>query len=806
MAKVMVSARRGATKRALLTARAARRYARFMSEPASGTGEGSSEDAKSEDAKKDASSEVVAFESARHDGAASGPKPRAGEASAPAEAPEKVSDGDSGAESAHEEAPRGDSGAEPADEKVSDGSSGAEMASEKVSDASQRVGEPSEKVSDASQPVEEPSEKVSDASQPVGEPSEKASEEPQPEEPAKAEEPPPPAPLEPPVIDAVNPDHGPLAGGTTVKVSGNGFVEGCVAHLDGVAARTTWESASRLVVEIPARDRKGIVELRVVNPDGQLAVYAEDFRYDAPPSIIGTEPAWLSAEGGAVLTVIGSDFTQGCRVSIDGALVPSSWVNAGRLEVVAKAHAAGAVDLVVENPDGQRATREGGVRFAAPPVIEALDPAGDLTVGGAAVRITGRAFESGAAVLFAGKPVEGVVFESETALVVNAPAHASVESVEVAVVNPTGLAHRLPRGFAYAKAPPRIAGVAPDHGPNAGGTALTVRGSDFDQGVAAYVCGIAAKVSWKSREEIEVIAPPVARDGLVDVRVVNPDDQACTIEKAFRYDAPLPPPVLERVMPATGSQVGGLEVALYGEDFAEGCTVRFGGVAAAAVKFLTGKELKATTPAYAGSGEVTVEVVNPDGAASALEAAFTFEARPAPEIVGITPTFGPATGGTKIVIEGKNFTKDAQVYLGREYPKDQVIKSATEIHVITAPRKQAGVVDVEVAIPGVPKAVMKNGFRYDAMPAPVITSISPNAGTPGGGTEMSISGKNFLKETIVLVDGKAPKTVKFVNATTLELKTPPGESGKMVDVVARNPDGKEAVQKRAFLYDPRYRG
>jgi hypothetical protein len=198
--------------------------------------------------------------------------------------------------------------------------------------------------------------------------------------------------------------------------------------------------------------------------------------------------------------------------------------------------------------------------------------------------------------------------------------------------------------------------------------------------------------------------------------------------------------------------------------------------------------------------------MNPDGVSATLEAAFTYEARPAPTITGVTPQMGPTTGGTKLVIEGTNFGKDAQVYVGREHPKDQVVKSATEIHVVTAPRKMAGVVDVEVAVPGVPRATLKNAFRYDAVPAPVITSVSPNAGGIGGGTEMSIEGKNFLKDSVVLVDGKAPKTVKFVSATLLEVKTPAGQEGKMVDVIVRNPDGKEAVQKRAFLYDPRYRG
>ncbi len=157
------------------------------------------------------------------------------------------------------------------------------------------------------------------------------------------------------------------------------------------------------------------------------------------------------------------------------------------------------------------------------------------------------------------------------------------------------------------------------------------------------------------------------------------------------------------------------------------------------------------------------------------------------------------------MIEGRNFSRECAVYIGRESPKDQVVKSATEIQIVTPARKQAGVVDVEVSLPGAPKGVMKNGFRYDAVPAPTIASVSPSAGAVGGGTELTVTGKNFLKETAVLVDGKPPKAMKVVDAGTIELKTAPGEAGKLCDVTVRNPDGKEAVQKRAFLYDPRYR-
>ena len=665
---------------------------------------------------------------------------------------------------------------------------------------------PTAVVEPAPDPTPAPASETPPAPEPVAEPEPVVAPEPV-AEPEPIAEPQPivaPEPVPPPSLLSFQPDHGPLSGGTTLRLLGDAFADGCRVLLGGVATATVRESATSLRVEAPAGARGGPVDLRVENPDGQAATCADAFRYDPPPAITGVEPAHASTKGGTVLTILGSELAAGCAVQVAGKAVPATRAHAGRLEAVLQPHAAGEVDVVVQNPDGQRVRHERALVFADPPVITGVEPAEDVTVGGAEVHLHGKSFERGCAVLFAGTPLAEVTYASASELIVRAPPRRAVEAVDVAVVNPTGLTHRIPLGFAYRKAAPRVASLSPVSGFNVGGTRLTLLGRDFDERVAVFVCGLAARVIWKSAEEMEVVTPPVARDGLVDLRVVNTDDQAHTLEKAFRYDAALPPPVLTEVSPGKGSQLGGLEVAVLGEDFADGVAVRFGGVAAA-VRFLTRKQLAVTVPAHPSAGEIAVEVVNPDGATAVLEAGFVYEARPAPAITSASPTSGPTTGGTKLVIEGVNFTRECQVYLGREPPRDQVVKSATEIHIVTAPRKTAGVVDVEVAAPGVPRALLKNGFRYNAVPAPMITSVSPNAGAPGGGTELTISGKNFLKDTAVLIDGKAPRAVKLVDAQTLELKMPPGEAGRMVDVVVRNADGKEAVQKRAFLYDPRYR-
>jgi hypothetical protein len=626
--------------------------------------------------------------------------------------------------------------------------------------------------------------------------------EPEPEpEPAEVAAPPPIAPS----IASVKPDHGPLTGGATIVVTGAGFAEGCEVSIDGVSAKTERTSEGDLSVVTPPRAQKGFAELRVVNPDGQLAIYEEDYRYDPAPVVTGVTPAHAREEGGDVITILGADFAEGAGVRIGGELVPCSFAGAGRLEAVTKRHALGEADVCVENPDGQRAVRERALRFAAPPRIDTLDPESSPTSGGVEITVRGGGFEGGLAVLVAGEPVPSARFVSEGELVFVAPARASADRCDVGVVNPTGLADRRALALSYVKSPPRVASVSPVRGPSAGGTEIVVRGERFDASARAYLCGVEAKIVASSAEELRLLTPAVARDGDADLRVVNADEQADVLAHAFFYVAALPPPRLATVSPASGSQLGGLAVAVLGEDFADGVIVSFGGVVAA-TRFLTHRELAVTAPAFAGSGEVTVAVENPDGARSELIDGFTYEARPVPEITSVSPAFGPTSGGTRVVIEGANFSKDAAVFVGREVPKDVASRTANAITIVTPPRKQAGVVDVEVAVAGAGRGVMKNAFRYDASPAPLITSVSPNAGTPGGGTEMTVTGKNFTKETAVLVDGKAPRAVKLVDASTLEFRTPPGEAGKLADVVVRSPDGKEAVQKRAFLYDPRYRG
>jgi hypothetical protein len=85
---------------------------------------------------------------------------------------------------------------------------------------------------------------------------------------------------------------------------------------------------------------------------------------------------------------------------------------------------------------------------------------------------------------------------------------------------------------------PLVSGVAPSCGPTAGGTALSIAGSDFRTGAVVWVGGSAAtNVQVLGETAITAMTAP-GTAGTADVTVVNLDGQSGTIAEAFVYVAP----------------------------------------------------------------------------------------------------------------------------------------------------------------------------------------------------------------------------------------------------------------------------
>jgi hypothetical protein len=75
--------------------------------------------------------------------------------------------------------------------------------------------------------------------------------------------------------------------------------------------------------------------------------------------------------------------------------------------------------------------------------------------------------------------------------------------------------------------------LSPDHGPDSGGTKLTIEGTGFLHGARVMVGKRVGTTMVKDNETIEAVTPPNP-PGIWDVHVINPDTQ-----KAVEHEASL---------------------------------------------------------------------------------------------------------------------------------------------------------------------------------------------------------------------------------------------------------------------------
>ena len=169
---------------------------------------------------------------------------------------------------------------------------------------------------------------------------------------------------------------------------------------------------------------------------------------------------------------------------------------------------------------------------------------------------------------------------------------------------------------------PIIQIVDPDNGSTAGGTAVSISGSDFQDGAKVWFgASEASGVTVTGATTIDCTTP-AGSAGKVDVKVTNPDGGTVTLPKGFEYLDAAAAPSIGSIEPNTGSVKGGTLVTVSGSGFTSGSIVTFDGKQATDVS-LAGGSLSLKTPAHA-AGVVDVKVTNPNGQSDTKAGAFTY--------------------------------------------------------------------------------------------------------------------------------------------------------------------------------------
>ena len=265
---------------------------------------------------------------------------------------------------------------------------------------------------------------------------------------------------------------------------------------------------------------------------------------------------------------------------------------------------------------------------------------------------------------------------------------------------------------------PVVNSITPNSGPEPGGTAVTINGSDFASGATVDLGGNACTgVGFVSASELTCTTP--AGTGTVDVTVTNPDTQSDTLAAAFTY---IQPPTIAAIAPSTGPAAGGTAVSVSGSDFVSGATVTVGGNACAPVVFVSPSQLDCTTPAGT-PGSADVSVSNPDLQNDTLVAGFTYDPPLAPVVASVTPSSGPEAGGTLITIGGSNFVAGATVDVGGAACVTVTVVDPNTI-TCTTPPGTPGPTSVVVTNPDLQSDSLDAAFSYIAAPPPPVPTVS----------------------------------------------------------------------------------
>jgi hypothetical protein len=222
----------------------------------------------------------------------------------------------------------------------------------------------------------------------------------------------------------------------------------------------------------------------------------------------------------------------------------ASVFNAGKtVSCVTSAGTAGAANVVLTNPDSTVITLTRGFTYGTTttPTVTAISPNSGPTGGGTSITITGTGFATGATVTIGGAAATNVVVDSTGASITATTPAGTAGAVDVVVTNTGSESATLTGGFTYGSAGSGTLSIAPNSGPPAGGTPVTITGVAFVSGATVTIGGNACtNPVVVTTTTITCVTP--AGTGAADIAVTNPNQSAMTLPGGFTFGDVTPPP------------------------------------------------------------------------------------------------------------------------------------------------------------------------------------------------------------------------------------------------------------------------
>ena len=250
---------------------------------------------------------------------------------------------------------------------------------------------------------------------------------------------------------------------------------------------------------------------------------------------------------------------------------------------------------------------------------------------------------------------------NDTTITADSPA--GTGTVDVTVTTPGGTSATSPADqFTYTvAAAPTVTGLSPTSGPTAGGTLVTITGTSFT-GATAVDFGTTAATNVTVVSDTTITADSPAGTGTVDVTVTTPGGHVGHVAGRSVHLHAVAAPTVTGLSPTSGPPAGGTLVTITGTSFTGATAVDFGTTPATNVTVVSDTTITADSPA--GTGTVDVTVTTPADVGHVARRSVHLHVAAAPTVTGLSPTSGPAAGGTLVTITGTSFTGATAVDFG----------------------------------------------------------------------------------------------------------------------------------------------
>lgn len=351
----------------------------------------------------------------------------------------------------------------------------------------------------------------------------------------------------------------------------------------------------------------------------------------ATPTLTKLNPDRGPSTGGTTVTLTGTNFRNGTMATFDGIAAPSTFVDDKNLRVTTPPHAAGTVDVVVTNPDGQLGRLRSSFTYedaqSTVPVIAGINPPMGSTTGGTAVTLIGTNFQPGANVRI-GDRDSLVMSLTPTQIVVQTQPNNS-GAANVIVTNPDGQVAVLTGAYNYVgdNPTPFVKLLTPNGGEviAAGGASFLVTWQQLSSSAATQKLELSLDGGQTFSMVIADNLPAnrtsmlfAAASGMsgtnARIRISITDNGATLTDTSDQSFSLVAAPTITNIAPKVAATI---KLKITGSNFQKGAVIEVNGTAVStAVKSATsiiGKKISKSLDNTA----IRVRVRNPDGGVSA---------------------------------------------------------------------------------------------------------------------------------------------------------------------------------------------